>query len=487
MIRSFIVSAALLTACHAAGRPNVLLILVDDLKPALGVYGDKTAITPNMDKLAARGMRFDMAYCNQAVCAPSRFNLMLGLRSTSLGLYGFGRDFRSLQPDAITLPEHFMKNGYRTESMGKIYHIGHDCHGDPQSWSVPHYKDLIVEYLEPQSNEGKLTREEALFTNAKVRSEDRPLPRGAAWESPDVADNAYADGRVAELAVNRLHEAKARPGQPFFMAIGFARPHLPYSVPKKYWDLYDPAKLPMPDFETAPEGAPDEAVKRGGEIGQYKPIPEDSSKIYPDPIKRKLIHGYYAGTSYTDTQIGKVIAALDETGFAENTIVILWGDHGYHLGELGIWTKHVNYELANHIPLVMVAPGVTMPGSSNRQLAETVDIYPTLAELAGLPKPTGPQKLDGLSLVPVLKDPAARVRDHAYHCFPRARMGRAIRTDRYRLVEWKKPGAPAESAAIELYDYQNGPVEKKNLAAEKPEVVAELRAILNRHPEAKRP
>jgi iduronate 2-sulfatase len=462
MIRSFILSAALLTACHAAGRPNILLILVDDLKPALGVYGDKTAITPNMDKLAARGMRFDMAYCNQAVCAPSRFNLMLGLRSTSLGLYGFGRDFRSVEPDAVTLPQHFMKNGYRTESMGKIYHIGHGCHGDPQSWSVPHYKDLIVEYLEPQSNEGKLTREEALFTNAKVRNEDRPLPRGAAWESPDVADNAYADGRVAELAVKRLHEAKERPGQPFFMAIGFARPHLPYSVPKKYWDLYDPAKLPMPDFETAPEGAPDEAVKRGGEIGQYKPIPEDSSKIYPDPIKRKLIH-------------------------ADNTIVVLWGDHGYHLGELGIWTKHVNYELANHIPLVMVAPGVTMPGSSNRQLAETVDIYPTLAELAGLPKPTGPQKLDGLSLVPVLKDPAARVRDHAYHCFPRARMGRAIRTDRYRLVEWKKPGAPAESAAIELYDYQNGPVEKKNLAAEKPEVVAELRAILNRHPEAKRP
>lgn len=243
----------------------------------------------------------------------------------------------------------------------------------------------------------------------------------------------------------------------------------------------------MPDFETAPEGAPNEAVKRGGEIDQYKPIPEDSSKIYPDSIKRKLIHGYYAGTSYTDTQIGKVIAALDETGLAENTIVVLWGDHGYHLGELGIWTKHVNYELANHIPLVVIAPGVTKPGSSNRQLAETVDIYPTLADLAGLPKPAGPQKLDGLSLVPVLKDPAARVRDHAYHCFPRARMGRAIRTDRYRLVEWKKPGAPAESAAIELYDYQNGPVEKRNLAAEKPEIVAELRSILNRHPEAKKP
>jgi iduronate 2-sulfatase len=470
-----------------APRPNVLLILVDDLKPVLGAYGNTTAITPHMDQLAGRGMRFDMAYCNTAVCAPSRFNLLTGSRSTSLGIYGFGSDFRRNFPDAVTLPQHFMKHGYRTESLGKVFHIGHGCNNDPASWSVPHHKDLVVEYRDPASTGGKLTREEALFSNLNSRDENGPLPRGAAWEAPDVADDAYADGRIAAEAAKRLHAAKQNPGQPFFMAVGFARPHLPFSVPKKYWDLYDPAKLPMPDFEQAPEGAPPEAQKRGGEIAAYKPVPENTPQPYPDALKRKLIHGYYASSSYVDAQIGKVIAALDETGLAANTIVVLWGDHGYLLGELNIWTKHVNYELANRIPLLVTAPGITKPGASTRQPAETVDIYPTLAELAGLPKPAGPQPIDGVSLVPVLRDPAARVRDHAYHCFLRDRLGRAIRTDRYRFVEWKKPGADEAGAAIELYDYSDGPVEKKNLAAEKPEVVREMRAILARHPEAAKP
>jgi iduronate 2-sulfatase len=184
-----------------------------------------------------------------------------------------------------------------------------------------------------------------------------------------------------------------------------------------------------------------------------------------------------------DAQIGRVLAALDETGLAENTIVVLWGDHGYLLGELGIWTKHVNYELANRIPLIFAGPGVAKPGSSTRQIAETVDLYPTLAELAGLPKPEGPQPIDGISLVPVLNDPAARVDDHAYHCFQKQRLGRAIRTDRYRLVVWKNAGQPDNEESVELYDYLNGPVETKNIAAERPEVVRELREILNRHPQ----
>jgi iduronate 2-sulfatase len=428
-----------------------------------------------------------MAYCNTAVCAPSRFNLMTGSRSTSLGIYGFGVDFRRPFPDAVTLPQHFKANGYRAESMGKVFHIGHGGYNDEASWSIPHHKDLVIEYVDPASKpDGKLTREEGLFNNLGSQEEDGTRrPRGAAWEMPVVADDAYADGRVAAEAGKRLLAAKSNPGQPFFMAVGFARPHLPFSVPKRYWDLYDPAKLPMPEIENAPIGAPQEAQKRGGEISQYSPVPEKPEAAYTAELKRNLIHGYYASTSYVDAQIGKVITALDESGLAKNTIVILWGDHGYLLGELGIWTKHVNYELANRIPLLMVAPGVTKPDTATRQLAETVDIYPTLIELCGLPKPNGTQPMDGVSLVPVLKDPAARVRDHAYHCFQKQRMGRAIRTDRYRLVEWKVPGAPPESAAIELYDYTAGWVEKKNLTDEKPEIVRELRAILARYPEAK--
>ena len=215
-------------------------------------------------------------------------------------------------------------------------------------------------------------------------------------------------------------------------------------------------------------------------------MPEDAEAEFSPALKRQLIHGYYAAASYVDAQIGKVLDELDRTGLAENTIIVLWGDHGFHLGDLGIWTKHTNYEQANHIPLIIVAPGVTKPGSSTKQLTETVDLFPTLAELAGLPKPTGPQSMDGVSLVPVLKDPAARVRDHAYHCFPKRQMGRAIRTERYRLIEWKQPGASPDSAELELYDYEKDPLETKNLAAEQPETVQELRAILARHPEAVR-
>lgn len=495
-----LVFGVLLVSCRVwadesarAGRPNILLLLVDDLKPALGCYGDETAVTPHLDALAARGMRFDAAYCNQAVCAPSRYTLMLGSHSTSTGLYNLGSDLRAVLPDAVTLPQHFAKHGYRTESLGKIYHIGHENEGDPASFSVPHFKEKVIEYVDPASTPGgQLTREEAMFTNARLTNPElgdyNALPRGAAYESPDVDDSAYADGRVAAETIIRLRAAKERreqEGTPFFIAAGFARPHLPFSAPKKYWDLYDADELPMPENEELPADSPKVAHKRGGEIRNYFPVPDknDPAAISGE-VKRKLIHGYYASTSYVDAQIGKVIDSLDELGLAENTIVILWGDHGFHLGDLGIWTKHTNYEQANRIPILIAAPGVTEPGSATGQLTESVDLFPTLADLAGLPAPEGPQPINGVSLVPVLKDPAARVRDHAFHAYRKQLMGRAIRTERYRLVEWKRPGADPATAEIELYDYADGLVEEVNIAAAKPEVVAELRNILAGYPEA---
>jgi iduronate 2-sulfatase len=473
---------ALCPLLSAWAQPNVLLILVDDLKPALGCYGDAAAKTPNIDRLAARGMRFDLAYCNQAVCAPSRFTLMLGSHSTSTGLYGLGSRLRQKWPDAVTMPQHFAKHGgYITQSIGKVFHIGHGNEGDPQSFTLPHFKDKVIEYLDPASTQGgQLTREEALFTNQKL-DQIRSLPRGAAFESPEAADEDYADGRVAVETIQRLKNTK----KPFFIAAGFVRPHLPFSAPKKYWDMHDPAKLPMPVFEKLPANSPKVAHKRGGEIAAYDPVPEGNDAVFSPDLKRRLIHGYYASASYVDAQIGKVIDELNRSGLTENTLIVLWGDHGFHLGDLGIWTKHTNYEQANRIPLLIIAPGVTKPGSSTRQLAESVDIFPTLAELAGLPAPTGPQPIDGISLVPVLKDPAARVRDHAYHCFPKQKMGRAIRTEKHRLIEWKKPGAPPDTAELELYDYTTAPHETQNIAAEQPEIVKQLRAILARHPEAK--
>ncbi|NNE92585.1 MAG: sulfatase [Verrucomicrobiales bacterium] len=475
-------------SAFAGEKPNVLLILVDDLKPAIGSYGDPLAKTPNIDALAKRGTRFELAFCNQAVCAPSRFTLMLGAHSTTTGLYGLGSHLRQAMPNAVTLPQYFHRHGYRTESLGKIFHIGHGNRGDPESFSVPHFKEKVIEYVDPASKpDGKLTREEAMFQNVPAPPGGmNSLPRGAAFESPDVGDEAYADGRVAAETLRRLAAAKKR-DEPFLIAAGFARPHLPFSAPKKYWDLYERSDFSLPGNPNLPADSPKVAHKRGGEIRNYFPVPDKTDPApISDEVALELIHGYYASTSYVDAQIGKVLDGLANLGLAENTVVVLWGDHGFHLGDLGIWTKHTNYEQANRIPLIFAGPGITK-NASTRQPAESVDVFPTLAELAGLPGP-GPdsvtQKLDGISLVPVLKDAEKRVRDHAFHAYPKAKMGRAIRTGRYRLVEWKRPGEAPETVDIELYDYETDPLETKNLAAEKPKVVAKLRGILASYPEA---
>ncbi|WP_236555132.1 sulfatase [Novosphingobium sp. 9U] len=466
-------------------QPNVLLILVDDLKPAIHAYGDPVAVTPHIDRLIARGTRFDLAYANEAVCAPSRFNLMTGSRSTTSGIYDFGQNLRDYLPNAVTLPQYFKAAGYETESMGKVFHIGHGTIGDPQSWSVPPHKDHVIEYLTPEALRLGHTSEEALFNEFELPDEDvwdyaRTLPRGLAYESPDVPDEAYADGRTAKFAIDRLEALKGG-AKPFFLAAGFARPHLPFSVPKKYWDLYDPTKLPMPTFERLPEGAPAFAGKVGGEITAYAPVPKDVPEAqYPDALKRKLIHGYYAGVSYTDAQIGKLLDELDRTGLSRNTVVVLWGDHGYHLGDHAMWTKHTNYEQATHIPLVFAGPGVA-PGKVTHQLAETVDIYPTLATLSGLPAPKGPQPIDGISLAPVLRHASQRLRSYAYHAYNRPhRWGQAIRTNRYRLVRWTRDVDGERT--YELYDLLGDPGETRNLAHDRPGVLRRLDRILDGQP-----
>ena len=484
---SWILLISLLAILRTAAqdRLNVLLILVDDLKPAIGCYGDPLAKTPNIDRLAARGVRFERAYCNQAVCAPSRNNLLLGTRSTSLGIYSLGRNFRQAAPDAVTMPQFFTRHGYRTEAVGKVLHTGHGNHDDPNSWSVPSHYEKVVEYLLPaKSAGGRLTREEAFFTNQRL-NQIRSLPRGSAWEMTDVPDNAYADGRIADEGIQRLQEAKQRPEQPFFLALGFVKPHLPFTAPKKYWEMHNPEAFPLASYQKHPEGAPSYAGKKGGEVVNYAPLTIENLK--DETMQRRLIHGYYAAASFADAQIGRVLDELDRLNLSQNTIIVFWGDHGWHLGDHGYWTKHTNYEQANRIPVIIVAPSIIIQGRATQQLAETVDLYPTLADLTGLPLPTGPQPIDGISLVPVLRDPSLSIRDHAYHCYPRrGRMGRAIRTEQYRLVEWKKIGDPKNSTEYELYDYINDPGETRNLVSEQPETLRRLAAILALHPEAKR-
>lgn len=472
--------AVALPAFAAEGKkPNVLLICVDDLKPVLGCYGDTVVKSPNIDRLAARGVRFERAYANQAVCAPSRNALLTGLRPQTVGIYDLGTNFRRATPGAVTLPQCFQQHGYRTEAMGKIFHVGHGNHEDPASWSVPHWPAKTVAYLLPESHaKDGLTREEAFFANAGV--DVAKLPRGAAWEAADVADDAYPDGQIANEAIRRLRAAKENPDEPWFIAVGFLKPHLPFCAPKKYWDLYDEAAFALPVRKTPPDGAPKFAPTTWGELRQYSDIPETGP--LDDAHARKLIHGYHAAVSYVDAQCGRVLAALDELDRARDTIIVLWGDHGWHLGDHGMWSKHTNYEQAAHLPLIVAAPGAKA-GAHPAALIENVDIYPTLCELAGLPAPAG---LDGRSFAATLRDPAAPTKDAIIHVFPRGELlGRAIRTARHRLVEWKKPGAPANTAILELYDYEADPGETKNLASEQAEVVAELRAILAKHPEAR--
>lgn len=477
----------------AADKPNVLLICVDDLKPLLGCYGDQVVKSPNIDRLAARGMRFDRAYCNQAVCAPSRNALLTGLRPQTVGIYDLGTNFRNATPDTVTLPEHFKAHGYRTEALGKIFHVGHGNHEDERSWSVPHWRANVVGYALPESRGGaNLTREEALFSNVPGQKA-RDLPRGAAYESADVPDNAYADGKIADEAIRRLAAfsgrrpaaaaggAASKPDEPFFLAVGFVKPHLPFCAPKKYWDQYDRAAFKLPALREPPQGAPRFAPTTWGELRQYSGIPDQGP--LSEEGQRTLIHGYHAAVSYMDAQLGRVIDALDETGLTKNTIIVLWGDHGWHLGDHGMWCKHTNYEQATRIPLVVVAPGTTKPETSTEALVESVDLYPTLCELAGLAVPPG---LDGSSIVKVLRDPSATTKQAVLHVYPRNQMiGRAVRTERYRLVEWKRPAAEAPTAVLELYDYEADPLESKNLANEQPEVVEHLRAILAKEPEAK--
>jgi iduronate 2-sulfatase len=286
-----------------------------------------------------------------------------------------------------------------------------------------------------------------------------------------------------------LRSAKARPSESFFLAVGFLKPHLPFCAPKRYWDLSDRTSFSLPERRTPPEGAPSYAPTTWGELRQYSDIPETGPLT--DEQARAMIHGYHAVVSYVDAQIGRVVEELDRLGLAANTIVVLWGDNGWHLGDHGMWSKHTNYEEATHIPLLIIAPGIAKSGTRTRALAETVDLYPTLCELAGLPKPSLPQTLDGRSLVPVLKHPSRDSKEAVFHVFPRTRredgqiLGRAVRTARYRLVEWKKPSTASETADLELYDYLADPLETRNLAAARPKVVAKLRALLARQPEAK--
>lgn len=461
--------ALLLTlSTRAADRPNVLFIAVDDLRPEFGAYGARYVKSPNLDRLAQAGMTFDRAYCQQAVCSPSRSSLMTGTRPDTTKVWDLETHFRAALPNVVTLGEHFKNNGYFVQGMGKIYH---GTLHDPQTWSVPWAKLNAPTYALPENVRLQARREK----DGGPQKGKAAGKGGPAFECADVPDETYLDGKVANLAVQTLRQLSQKK-EPFFLAVGFTRPHLAFVAPKKYWDLYDPAKIQLAPNKFRPQNAPDYAIVPGSELRNYSGIPDGS---LPDDLARQLKHGYYAAISYMDAQLGKVLDELDRLGLKKNTIVVLWGDHGWKLGEHDAWTKHCNTENDTHAPLLLSVPGMTHAGAHTRGLVEFVDIYPTLADLCGLPLPA---HLEGLSFKPLLEEPTRPWKQAAFSQYPRGvpgkkLMGYSMRTERYRLTAWKNRDADKAIDAIELYDHQNDPQENTNLAAD-PAQAAMVKSLL---------
>jgi len=467
------------TACAYAApsaKPNVLFIAVDDLRPELGCYGRDHIKSPNIDALARSGIVFERAYVQQAVCSPSRTSVMTGLRPDTTKVWDLVTSFRTAQPDTITLGQAFKNAGYFVQGMGKIYH---GKLNDEASWSVPWGTPKADTYAlaentsagEPKAAGAPDGAAPAASTKKKSKkasegedSEGQSKAKGAAFESADVPDNTYTDGKTAELAVTTLGDL-AKKDQPFFLAVGFVKPHLPFVSPKKYWDLYDPATITLPENPFYPKDAPSYAIRKtNGEIYAYKGIPAKGEPFSPKLV-RNLRHGYYAAVSYTDAQIGKVLAELDRLDLRKNTIVILWGDHGWKLGEHNAWCKHSASENDTNTPLILSAPRMKTPGIRTKALVEFVDIYPTLADLAGIPAPA---YLDGTSAKPLLDNPDRPWKNAAYSQYPRSEngglMGYSMRTDRYRFTVWVKTSDKTQVDATELYDHQLDPQENTNLA-----------------------
>ena len=456
----------------AEERPNILLITVDDLKPNLGCYGDKLAITPNIDALAKEGTVFLNNQCQQAVCAPSRVSMFTGLRPDTTKVWDLKTYMRDMNPDVITLPQYFRKCGYETVGLGKLIHGARN--NDPQSWTIPYKQDKKLHYATaygyPADENYLNERTKKIFAKikdkkmkwAQVKKYMKKNSASPSVECLDVPDGAYADGAIAEEAGALLQRVKGG-GKPFLLALGFHKPHLPFVAPEKYWDLYKCSDFNINPFQEHAKGSPDFAYHTWGELRNYADIPNKGP--LPDEKQTELIHAYYACVSYVDAQIGKVLRELDKLGLAKNTIIVLWGDHGWHLGDHGLWCKHSNFEQATRAPLIIVAPGYK-GGQKSESPTEFVDIFPTLCQLTGV---AAPKQLEGESLVPIMKDPSKIIKDFSMSQFPRGdKMGYAMRTKRFRYIQWlpwdKKSGVTDYTpVAFELYDYNKDPKETVNL------------------------
>ncbi len=489
-------------------KPNILFIAFDDLKPYINSFGYKAVKTPNIDKLAQFSTIFNRNYCQQAVCAPTRASLLSGLRPDKTKIWDLKTLIRDKNPTITTLPQYFKANGYITSAMGKIFDPRSVDKGhDEVSWSIPYknkfkladgYEDLVAGDFQSAEIKEKFKKMLAEKTDKTDVNSIREAIK-VTTECMDVPDDAYYDGAMTIYAIQQLKLQK-NAAQPFFMAVGFHKPHLPFVAPKKYWDLYDRDKIELAPWQKKSIDGPDVAYHNAGEVRGFSDIdvlmknePDKKDGLLHLPVEKQkeLIHGYYSCISYLDAQVGKLLETLKAEGLDKNTIIVFWGDHGWHFGDHSLWAKHSNFEQATKAPLLFSVPKVTH-GTIYTQPTEFVDIFPTLCDLAGLPTPT---HLDGKSLVPAMKDNKVKIKDYAISQYPRGGsnkeqgnsiMGYSLRTERYRYTEWMgsyfttaKPFDEKQIVATELYDLVNDPNETVNIAV-KPEAKKQLKDLADK-------
>jgi arylsulfatase A-like enzyme len=456
-------AAALLAAgaqaAPAGERPNILFIAIDDLRPELGCYGAAPVRSPHLDAFARGAVLFEHAYCQFPLCAPSRASMLTGARPDSTGVRDLYSDFRAALPAIESLPQFFKNRGYYTDRFGKIFHID-----DVASWTPPRPPEKFgpgdPAKRAPYSDEALNRAGWAKFDRAKAAGLTgmalERSQRGPAVEIAEVPDEATPDGRIADQAIAALRQRR-EDGRPFFLGVGFLKPHLPFVAPRKYWEMYDRAALPVARNTQPPANAP-LALGDGVEFYTYTDVP--AARPVPDDYARLARQGYYACVSFVDAQIGRLLAELDRLGLRDNTLVVVWGDHGFKLGEHGGWGKLTNFELDTRVPLIVRVPGIR-GGTRVAGLVEAVDIYPTLVELAGF---SPPPHLEGASFAPLLRDPAHPGKTAVFTECKRDGedwVGYSMRTERYRITRWSKPGA---ADSLELYDHESDPEENLNLS-----------------------
>ena len=501
-----------------SSRPNVLFIAIDDLRPELGCYGNKDIHSPNLDKLAKQGRCFLRAYCQEAICSPSRASLLTGSRPDTIGVIENRAYFRDLNPQIVTLPQHFITHGYTAVYSGKIFHGR--MTDEQHSWNHKPNRKGLTRPTTPGGN--ALPGNQRIYAENKDRmvtlygeSSSRGMIHGPAFEAAQVEDDGYVDGYNTSVAIQTLDEL-VQQDKPWFLALGFSRPHLPFHAPKRYFDLYNPEEIQLTKFSEPPQDGASMGLHASFELRTRHDIPK--SGPINKSLSRKLLHAYYACVSYVDAQIGRVIASLEKNKVRENTIIVVWGDHGWHLGEYGIWGKATNYEIATRVPLIISTPSMPQKGTSSDSLVELIDIYPTLCDLANIPQP---DHLAGKSLLPVLRDPSAVVKRLAMSQFPtpalrewaanplspemretffgplinqveqtikkqqgsrwnrelfeKYLMGYTLRDPRYRYIEWRDTRNPnLEPIYQELYDHLSDPHETVNIAHSQQKEVVRL-------------